>query len=321
LCSVGLALSVYLALLKFFALPCVGPGNCHAIIHSQYGTVIGLPVGVYSALLWSAAILVDDRTKRGALLTLLSLGAVIFITIQFAVLRGFCLYCTLHALTAWTALAFHASSPRRWALPLGLVLAGVGFWATRQHVIAHVQSTPPASASAVLHNELPLARSPARVTWLGEPAATSPAVVISLNCAACLDLLDELTRLHYRDDAPGPAMFFKVTDENRELTKQFVAAVLAQPGSKREAFLTATTVLLGHKDAALSGPNVAAAEIGAIFPAAAQKADEASKLLVLQTDALHHAALADTTPLLVPSNGAPSAFFKVEELFKSSPAK
>src|SRR6266496_1770417 len=89
--TLGLALAVYLSLLKLFALPCVGPGNCQAILYSIFGSVFGVPVGVYGTLLWIGAILVPDRTKRGTLLALLAVGTAIFMIIQFGVLRGFCL--------------------------------------------------------------------------------------------------------------------------------------------------------------------------------------------------------------------------------------
>ena len=73
LCAAGLALSLYLALLKFYALPCLGPGSCQTVIYSTYGTVVGIPVGVFGALLWGAAIVVPDSTKRTALLLLLAI--------------------------------------------------------------------------------------------------------------------------------------------------------------------------------------------------------------------------------------------------------
>lgn len=309
-CTLGLALSFHLALLKFYALPCIGPGGCHSIIHSGYGSVFGVPVGVFGAILWAAAIAVPDRTKRGALLLLLAGGSAVFMCIQFFVLRGFCLYCTAHAVTAWAAFALHAQTPHRSALLVGVALAVGGFGLARSRAAAHVES-----ALAVPNSKAPLAAAPAGVPWLGPLTPRSPALVLSLNCAACLDLLDELTRRRYADVHSGPAIFFKVTDENRELTTTFVAAVLAQPGSKREAFLAVTTLLLTVKDQALSSPAVAAAQLAAFFPGGAAQREPAQLLLSAQTDTLHATKLSDTTPLIAPIGGQARVFFKAEELF------
>ena len=93
--TLGLALSLYLAALKLFALPCVGPGNCHTVIYSAYGSVAGVPVSVFGALLWVGVLTVREESKRGALLFLLAAGALVFMVLQFGVLRSFCLYLSL----------------------------------------------------------------------------------------------------------------------------------------------------------------------------------------------------------------------------------
>ena len=309
-CTLGLGLSAHLALLKFFSLPCFGPGGCHSVIFSGYGSVLSVPVGVYGALMWGAAIVIPDQTKRAALLFLLAAGSAVFMGIQFFVLRGFCLYCTAHAVTAWIAFALNAHAPHRGSLVLGLGLAVGGFALARQHADARVAAVaPPANVTA------PLPASPAGVAWLAPLAPRSPALVVSLNCAACLDLFEELARHSYTDVRNGPAIFFKVTDENRELTTTFVAAVLAQSGSKRDAFLAALAMLLSVKDQALSSPSIAATQLNALFPAAAAQREAAERLLSAQTQTLQAHKLGDTTPLLVPLFSRPRAFFKVEELF------
>jgi len=310
-CTLGLALSLHLALLKFYALPCIGPGGCHSIIHSGYGSVFGLPVGLFGAVMWAAAIAIPDRTKRSALLLLLAAGSVVFMCIQFLVLRGFCLYCTAHAVTSWVAFALHGQNPHRSALLAGVALAVGGFGLARARAESQVAAT-----IAIPNGRTPLAAAPAGVTWLGPLAPRSPALVVSLNCAACLDLLRELARYRYTNVRSGPALFFKVTDENRELTTTFVAAVLAQPGPKREAFLAVTTLLLTVEDQALSSPAIAATQLSSFFPGAAAQREPAERLLKAQTETLHAAKLSDTTPLLAPIGGQARAFFKTEELFR-----
>lgn len=310
-CTLGLGLSLHLALLKFYSLPCIGPGGCHSVIHSGYGSAFGIPVGVFGAILWAAAIAVPDRSKRGALLLLLAAGSAVFMGIQFLVLKSFCLYCTAHAITSWVALALHAQTPHRSGLLVGIALAVGGLGLARSLVEARVAATP-----IVPHSGSPLAAAPAGVAWLGPLTPRSPALVLSLNCAACLDLLGELTRRRYADVNTGPAIFFKINDENRELTTLFVAAVLAQPDSKREAFLAVTTLLLTFKDQALSSPAIAAAQLSSLFPAAATQREQAVRLLSAQTDTLQNAKVSDTTPLLVPIGSPARAIFRAEELFR-----
>ncbi len=311
-CSVGLALALYLALLKYFSLPCIGGGNCQAVIHSRYGSALGIPVGVFGAILWIGAIVVRDETKRTAVLCLLSVGAAIFMILQFFVLRGFCLYCTAHALCAWAALSVRAASPARFSLAIGLALAFGGFQFARSQVQAKVAQTLPAAAADTAAAG---ARS-AGVPWLGPLSERSPTLVLSLNCPACLDLMEELTRRNYSQVAFGPAVLFKTNDDNRALTTTFIAAVLAQEGDRRDAFLAVSALFLMRKDTALSNPRAAGGEMAAIFPAALAKQPEAAQLVDKQTRALSAAGLGETTPLLLVPNEKPSAFFKTDDLFR-----
>jgi uncharacterized membrane protein len=317
----GLALSAYLAALKFLALPCIGSGGCHAILHSRYGEIFRLPVGLYGVLLWLAVIYIPDRTKRGLLLLLMSGSSVVFMLLQFAVLRGFCLYCTLHAAITWAVLYLHGETPRRWTAPLGLALAAGALFLSR-HAIA-TRAASPASSSAsssqppTLDSRLSssLHAQAAGLYWLGPFTEKSPALVLSLDCPACLDLLESLTQRSYRDTTAGPALYFKTTDANRTLTETFIAAVLSQDGTPRDAFLAAATLLLTQKDTALNSPATAAQQLAAQFSNASARLVHARRILDDQTQALQSAALGETTPLLLPREGKPRAFFKLEDLF------
>lgn len=308
-CGVGLGLSIYLALLKYFALPCVGPGSCQAVIHSRFGSALGIPVGVFGAVLWLGAILVRDATKRAALLLLLAAGAAVFMVLQFAVLRGFCLYCTLHAASAWAAFALRQAAPHRAALALGLALAASGFFATRAQVAARVEHAAALAAPHALDG-----RSVA-LPWLGELSDRSPTLILSLNCPVCLDLLAEVAKGGAPRGRIGPVLLLKTNDENRGLTTTFLAAVLAQEGKPRDAFLGVTAFLLMRKDAALSSPGTAMAELAALFPAALERQSEAAALVEKHARVLQAARLGDTTPMLVPPGGKPTPYFKTEALF------
>jgi uncharacterized membrane protein len=309
--TLGLALAVYLALLKLSVLPCIGPGNCQAILYSRFGSVFHVPVGVFGAALWLAAIVVPSKEKRDALLALLAAGTAIFMAIQFLVLHGFCLYCTLHAVTAWGALLLHHERPRLWMAALAFAVAGGGFYLSREHVAAHAQADTARSPQLSM-----LADDPAALPWLGPIRPRSPALVLSLDCAACLDLLDTLTRESYAGRIAGPAVYLKTNDANRALTTVFMAAVLTQRDlSRREAFLAVVTLLLAEKESVLANPSAAAARIAAMFPTAAPQMQTAEKIGNAQSKTLETAKLSDITPLLILRDGRTQAFFKPAELF------
>ena len=310
--TLGLAISLYLALLKLFALPCIGSSSCQAVIHSRFGAVFGVPVGAFGAFLWSGAILVRDTEKRVGLLTLLSLGSLVFMIIQFVVLRGFCAYCTVHAVLSWLALGVHAARPARWLVLPAVALAAGGFALSRAQANAatHAVAATPDLAAALAHE-------PSALPWLGEIATDSPSLVLSVTCPACFDLLDELSKRRLQDIPTGPAVFFKTDDANRALTVEVVAAVLAQKGPpRREAFLAVASLLLSRRDSALNAPGTAAQEMALFFPNADGFREEAERLLRDQADALRRHALPQTTPLLITRDGQTHAFFKADDLFK-----
>lgn len=307
----GLALAVYLALLKIFALPCVGPGNCQTILYSKFGSVFRVPVGVYGAVLWLGIIFVRNKDKRDLLLLMLAVGAAFFMVIQFFVLRGFCLYCTLHAVAAWGALLLHHERPRLWMALLAFALAGGGFQLAR--TTANLQAQSGARAPSQL---VALADHPAALPWLGEIHPRSPVLVLSFDCPACLDLLGKLTSENFQGRKYGPAMYFKVNDRNRALTVGFVAAVLSQRElTRRDALLATATLLLADKETALASPDAAAAQLAAFFPAALEKASDAEKILAAQAKALSAHDPGATTPLLVRRDGRVQAVFGPAELF------
>lgn len=309
--TLGLAVSVYLAALKLFALPCVGPGNCQTVIYSAYGSVAGVPVGVFGALLWTAILTVRDEAKRGALLFLVAAGALVFMVLQFGVLRSFCLYCTLHAVVAWGALLLNRERPRLWVLPLGLLVAAAGFLGTRQYIAA--RALPEESFTPKLAS---LASNPAGLAWIGAIHPRSPALVISLDCASCLDLLQELTAMNFSGRSAGPALYLKTNDANYTLSVVFTAAVLSQGDlPKRDAFLAVVGALLAEKPTLMSDPEAAAVRLASMFPDAAAHQNDAKAVLAAQARTLEAAGANQATPLLIRLDGRTSAFFSPAELF------
>jgi hypothetical protein len=185
----------------------------------------------------------------------------------------------------------------------------LGFQLTREHVRAQT------SASAMHAQSVSLQDRAAGLYWLGPFTERSPALVLSLDCPACLDLLAALTEYSFEDALAGPAIYFKTTDANRELTETFVAAVLSQPALPRDAFLATAAVLLARKDAVFSAPANAARQLAAVFPDAANRESAAVRILADHASVLSVSLPNATTPLLLPREGAPRIFFKIEELF------
>lgn len=309
--TLGLALAVYLALLKSFALPCIGPGNCQAILYSKFGSVFHVPVGVYGALLWLGIIFVPNKDKRDVLLLMLAGGAALFMGIQFFVLRGFCLYCTLHAVAAWGALLLHHERPRIWMAVLAIALAGGGFQLARTH--ANLQAQSGVAQPAQLTT---LADKASALPWLGTIHPRSPALVMSFDCPACLDLLENLTKENFKSRIHGPALYLKTNDRNRVLTLAFVAAVLSQQElTRRDAFLATAAVLLMEKENTLASPDATAARLAAYFPGALDKKEDAEKILSAQAKTFSTSNPGEATPLLVTRDGRVHAVFKVPDLF------
>ncbi len=310
ICALGLALALYLTLLKLFALPCHAPGDCQKIIFSSYGTIFRLPVGLYSAALWIAALLQRDAFKRAIFLSLLALGSLGFMVIQFAVLRGFCLYCTLHALCTFAAFALHRTAPRpSLIIPLAALLAAGGFALSYQG--AHSVSATPTSVSSA-----PRLSFVSGLPWLAPVGEKSPALILSLDCPSCLDLLEQLTSHDFTSVKQGPTLFFKTTPANRALTQEFISGILAQKDLPiRDAFLASTLLLLTQKDLVLTRPDAATQALAALLPASTTEHPLAEKILAAQSQALSAAKLPATTPRLIAPDGREHSRIDISALF------
>ena len=304
LAGIGLALALFLAALKIAHWPCKGSG-CEAVLHSSYGTLLGLPIGLYAAALWLGVLFARHPSLRTACQAALALGSLLFVGIQLFVLRSICPYCMAHALIAWLALPLHRSAPQRWGALAGLAAAAV-------------LTTLAGTANRVPHIGQPqlsrwLRDQPDALYWLGPPTPNSAGLVLSLHCPACLYFLGNLLRF---EQAPphGPAIYFRTDANDREMTAVFVSAVQAQPGNRREAFLGLTTLVLAHQDVLLSDPAKAAPALRALLPQSAAGEAAATALLTRQAKLLA-AIPVETTPFLARPDGSASNDFQPEEIF------
>ncbi|MDE2311918.1 MAG: vitamin K epoxide reductase family protein [Patescibacteria group bacterium] len=110
LALVGFADSIYLAVTKAlgYSVPCDLTHGCEAVLASRYSTLLGLPLADWGILFFAgvivAALLANHYRLWRKLLTIaLALGslmALVFLSLQFFVIRQVCQYCLLSDLLA-----------------------------------------------------------------------------------------------------------------------------------------------------------------------------------------------------------------------------
>jgi uncharacterized membrane protein len=244
--ATGLALCAWLAALKALSLPCLG--GCEGVIHSSYGSVLGFPVGVYGAALWLGVFLAARPSFRLVCLTALGLGAAAFVALQAFALKAFCPFCLAHALVAWASWPLWRTRPARGGLAAAAIVAAAAVL---------VSATLPGrlalrhrSGFAALAEE-----QNGAAYWLGPRGPSSPVLVLSLTCPACLDRLAELEALDLAGRRPGPAIYLKVEKGEEDLAAAFVAAVQSGTGDRSEAFLAVAAYCLSQRDLLLSDPS------------------------------------------------------------------
>jgi uncharacterized membrane protein len=254
LAGVGLLCCVYLAALKLINLPCP-LGGCGAIINSRYGSLLGVPLPLFAIPLWILLALPATRAwQRGvqlAAVLLLALGGLVLMGIQFFVLRGFCPFCTLHALAALAAVvAFplkgraHAWLPAlALALTLPVVLAvKVAGEAALRNPQAPGYSAPDAAGpaqGAPAKAAYPTNIDPAAFHWFGEvDPKESPILVVSFQCEHCLSLLENTLKSPKFGTSKGPKIFVYAQPQESQDTVDVLAAMLSVPGTPQEQFAT-----------------------------------------------------------------------------------
>lgn len=99
----GFAISVYLATAHYlgFSLPCDFTKGCEAVLESKYSQLLGLPLAVWGVAFFTAIIIVSLLANhypfwQKALTIILGAGAlaaIVFLSIQFFIIRQVCQYC------------------------------------------------------------------------------------------------------------------------------------------------------------------------------------------------------------------------------------
>jgi uncharacterized membrane protein len=256
--GVGLLCCIYLAALKLINLPCPLTG-CGEIINSRFGSIFGVPLPLLAMPFWIVLALPAARPWQAgvqlASVLLLALGALVLMGIQFFVLKGFCPFCTLHALAALGAAIALPLKGRAhaWLPALMLALTLPLFLAVKVMGEAQLRSSnSPGYSSQVVPaaNGPEAAAAPARVAyptnidqasfhWLGEiDAKESPILVVSFQCAHCLSLLEQTLMNPQFGSRKGPKVFVYAQPQESSDTIDILAAMLSVPGTPQEQFAT-----------------------------------------------------------------------------------
>ena len=341
LAGVGLLCCVYLAALKLINLPCPLAG-CGMIINSRYASLFGVPLPLYAMPLWIVLALPASRAWQGgvqlASVLLLALGGLVLMGIQFLVLRGFCPFCTLHALAALAA-AF--SLPLRgrahsWlpalvltlTLPLLLVVKMTGEAELRN------PQAPGYSAQGAPDAAGPAAPAPAKAAyptnidqaafhWLGEvDARQSPILVVSFQCAHCLSLLENTLKSPRFGTAKGPKIFVYAQPQESQDSVDVLAAMLSVPGTPQEQFATVFGQVDSLREPLLTHDSKELRKrLDVLFPLYAQKLGAARQQFNLQVVALKYVPGKGSPYLLMPDGSSSTGGVPMDLLFRSGRAR
>jgi uncharacterized membrane protein len=329
--GVGMLTCVYLAALKLLNIPCPLTG-CWSIINSRYGAIFGVPLPLMAMPLWAilavpAARAWQNYIQLGAAL-FLALGGLLLMGIQFFVLKGFCPYCTLHAVAALIVAIVLPVRGRAhaWLPSLILALTLPLFLAVKVVSETRLQSwDAPGYTSSAIVPKASKAGKPARsvsapissmvslqanidgvaFSWLGAiDIERSPILVISFQCPHCLDLLGQTIKHPRFGSFKGPKILLFSSPEDSADTSALLAAILSEPGTPQEQFTKVFSQLgMLFNPLVTSDSKELRSRIAFLFPHYADKLKEARQLLDSQAGALRFIP-GHGTPFLLQADGS-----------------
>ncbi|MFA5264135.1 MAG: vitamin K epoxide reductase family protein, partial [Opitutaceae bacterium] len=80
--ALGLAVALFLGLMKLAGLPCGVGAGCDAVLSSRYAVLLGIPMGIYGAVLWSVALISPSPASRRWAHHLLGFGSIVMVGLQ-----------------------------------------------------------------------------------------------------------------------------------------------------------------------------------------------------------------------------------------------
>ena len=103
LAVIGFGVSLYLAISHYlgFTVPCAVTKGCETVLNSKYASLFGLPLSVWGVAYFGSVIvcglLANHYYKFKKILTALlaigALGSLVFLSLQFFVIKKVCQYC------------------------------------------------------------------------------------------------------------------------------------------------------------------------------------------------------------------------------------
>ncbi len=321
LVGVGLLCCIYLAALKLINLPCPLTG-CGDIINSRFGSILGVPLPLFAIPLWIVLALPATQAWQSVAqrccVGILAIGGLALMGIQFFVLKGFCPFCTIHALAALLA-AFALSkkgSAHPWlpALVLALTLPlFVGIKAMAEARLrpgeapVNASSTAPgvpATGGSVAPSRpiLPPFIDKAAFSWLGEiDPKQSPILVVSFQCSHCLDLLGNALKDPRFGTQKGPKVFVYAQPQESADSIAVIAAMDSVPGTPEEQFAAVFGQMNALREALLTHDSKELRkQLGALFPHYSDKLAVATQEFKIQVVALKYVPGKGSPYLLLP---------------------
>ena len=109
---IAIANASYLTLLKLTATDnCLIGNSCNDVINSIYGSILGVPLSYIGVIFFTCVsyLLFQYKFKKSVnlnhifyVLILGSVASLLFLIIQFVIIKSFCLFCTLSAIITFT---------------------------------------------------------------------------------------------------------------------------------------------------------------------------------------------------------------------------
>jgi uncharacterized membrane protein len=336
LAGVGLLCCIYLAALKLINLPCPLAG-CGMIINSRYGSLLGVPLPLFAVPLWIVLALPAARAWQHAVqlasVLLLALGGLVLMGIQFFVLRGFCPFCTLHALAALAAAVAlplrgraHAWLPALMlalTLPVVLVVKVMGEAELQNPQSAGYSTQGAPGAAAPAASAPPKAAYPTNIDqaafhWLGDvDARQSPILVVSFQCAHCLSLLENTLKSPKFGASKGPKIFVYAQPQESQDSVDVLAAMLSVPGTPQEQFATVFGQVDALREPLLTHDSKELRKrLDVLFPLYTQKLAAARQQFNLQVVALKYVPGKGSPYLLMPDGSSSYGVVPMDLLFR-----
>jgi uncharacterized membrane protein len=135
LASLGITLSILLLFMKVGSLPC-GTEACGEVINSPYGQFLGIPVSIFSMILWTILIASKpiEKPNTSRLIhqiscLVLGMGSIAFIMIQIFIIKALCPFCLAHSAFAIAYAVLNIKEPKAAnASPLPYTILALGIF-------------------------------------------------------------------------------------------------------------------------------------------------------------------------------------------------